>query len=230
MPTPKRELPETPIYRYRISFGKHDALRWTGHLDLQRVWERTFRRAKLPLLYSRGFHAHPRLVFAAPLPLGFTADQELLDVYLKAPTQPEALREQLQRSAPPGLQIANLQLVSPKEPAITRGVRAAEYQADMPAEQLSQLREAVRKLLVADRLPRSRRGKVYDLRPLVEQLELDEDTSVLRMQLACREGATGRPEEVLAQLGLDAADCAVKRTRLIFNSPSESSESSQPTN
>ena len=45
--------------RIRITFSKTAAMRYTGHLDLHRAWERTFRRAGLPLAYSQGFHPQP---------------------------------------------------------------------------------------------------------------------------------------------------------------------------
>jgi radical SAM-linked protein len=47
-------------------------MRYTGHLDLYRTWERTLRRAGLPLAYSQGFKPHPRIVLACALPLGCT--------------------------------------------------------------------------------------------------------------------------------------------------------------
>ena len=47
-------------------------MRFTGHLDLHRAWERTFRRAHLPLAYTQGFHPQPRIQLAGALPLGFT--------------------------------------------------------------------------------------------------------------------------------------------------------------
>ncbi len=51
--------------RLRITFSKQGALRYTGHLDLHKIWERTARRAGLPLAYSQGFHPHPQIQLAA---------------------------------------------------------------------------------------------------------------------------------------------------------------------
>ncbi len=75
-------------------------------------------------------------------------------------------------------------------------------------------------MLEAPSLPRERRGKSYDLRPLIESLEfIPADGSslpYLRMQLAAREGATGRPEEVLDVLGLPLEGTRIERTRLVL--------------
>ncbi len=57
------------MQRVRLVFEKGAPLRFIGHLDLVRMWERAFRRAELPLAYTLGFTPHPRLTFAAPLAL-----------------------------------------------------------------------------------------------------------------------------------------------------------------
>jgi radical SAM-linked protein len=69
--------------RLRITFAKTEAMRFTGHLDLHRTWERCFRRARLPLAYTQGFNPHPRLNLAAALPLGFTSQGEMIDAWLE---------------------------------------------------------------------------------------------------------------------------------------------------
>jgi hypothetical protein len=66
-------------------------------------------------------------------------------------------------------------------------------------------------------MPRERRGKMYDLRPLMEELKLLSNDKIF-MRLAAREGATGRPEEVLDVLGIAFEETRIERTRLIFQS------------
>jgi hypothetical protein len=64
-------------------------------------------------------------------------------------------------------------------------------------------------------IPRERRGKSYDLRPLIESLEVSPEGTI-HMRLSAREGATGRPEEVLDILGIAFEGTRIERTRLIF--------------
>ena len=77
------------------------------------------------------------------------------------------------------------------------------------------------KLLAAEELPREKKGKIYDLRPLVEDLqrlpENEDGTTRLTMQLAARVSATGRADQVLLALGIPPTDCRIERTRLILN-------------
>src|SRR5512136_2023173 len=69
--------------RLRIVFSKTGSLRYTGHLDLQTVWERTVRRAGLPLAYTHGFHPGPKIQIASALPLGFIGRCEIVDIWLQ---------------------------------------------------------------------------------------------------------------------------------------------------
>jgi hypothetical protein len=75
----------------------------------------------------------------------------------------------------------------------------------------------VANLLEQAEIIRSRRGKSYDLRPLILELEvLSAKLPTLRMSLSAGEGKTGRPEEVLLALGVNPAGTLITRTRLIF--------------
>lgn len=204
--------------RLRITFAKQGPLRYTGHLDLHRIWERTLRRAGLPLAYSQGFHPQPRLQIASALPLGFTSRAEIVDVFLTQSIPIEGLRETIQAAAPPGLEILKIEEVAANAPALQTQLRAAEYAITLPelaSDSHTELPRRIAALLAAPALPRQRRGKGYDLRPLIEELRLLEDGRLF-MRLSAREGATGRPEEVLAELGIPWEETHIERIRLIF--------------
>ncbi len=208
--------------RLRITYAKTGAMRYTGHLDLHRVWERTVRRAGLPLAYTQGFHPGPRLSIASALPLGFVGRAEVMDIWLneeKIQGDPTGLsyRDLLQASAPAGLVLLSVDPVDDRLPALQTQVTAAEYEVTLlePASG-SALDRKVADLLATVSLPRERRGKPYDLRPLVFSLECRDYG--LHMVLSARDGATGRPEEVLDVLGVPADEAHIERVRLILKS------------
>ena len=93
------------LQRYRINFSKTKAMRYTGHLDLILTWERTFRRAGLPLSYSEGYNPRPVINLASPLPLGFISTAEIGDFWLSDTRSQFEVSEALTRSLPPGLAI-----------------------------------------------------------------------------------------------------------------------------
>ncbi len=207
--------------RTRIAFSKTGALRYVGHLDLQTLWERAARRAGLPLAYSHGFHPQAKIHFASALPLGFSSRAEVVDLRLQQDVDLAELPQRLQQAMPPGIGILAVQQVDDAEPALQMQVRSAEYQVSLlePVDP-SDLEPKIRRLMEAASLPRTRRSKPYDLRPLLEDLKLDTSgpgsSPMLLMRLSSREAATGRPEEVLDELGIAARDARVERTRLIF--------------
>ncbi len=206
--------------RIRITFTKLGAAKYSSHLDLHKTWERTLRRAGAPLLYSQGFNPQPRIQLAAALPLGFTSECEVMDIWVEGAPELGAMARELRRSAAPGIQVLSMQMVDERLPALQTQVRSAEYAVRVDSDLTPDQMEArVSELLAAETLPRERRGKPYDLRRLIESLRRessDRPVHVLRMKLAAREGATGRPEEVLKALGLEEALAAVHRVSLIF--------------
>jgi radical SAM-linked protein len=209
--------------RLRITFSKSGTLRYIGHLDLQSVWERTARRAGLPLAYTQGFHPGPKIQLASALPLGFIGRAEVVDLWVNETSEgsDRSYREILQHSAPPGLVISSVEVVAENGPALQTQMASAEYEVTLldPCDEPVLLKD-ITTLLGAATHSRERRGKTYDLRPLIEALKIapadNTGTIRLRMRLAAREGATGRPEEVLDVLHIPFETTRIERIRLIF--------------
>ncbi len=233
--------------RLRVTFSKGGPLVYTSHLDLARAWERALRRAGVGLVYSGGFNPRPKLQLAAALPLGHTAEAELLDVWLEKPTRGRGAEERGSRGVgedfarvlvpvlPDGLTISQVRQVMLNEPALQTQIVAAEYCVtvewypdlvegwDEPTEAVE---TRIERVLAATELLQERRGRRYDLRPLIERLWLERCPEivegrvvggevVLGMQLAARAGATARPEAVLDVLGMGEAFARYHRRRLL---------------
>ncbi|CAG0973778.1 hypothetical protein ARNL5_01904 [Anaerolineae bacterium] len=206
--------------RVRITFSKQGALRYTGHLDLHRLWERAMRRASLPISYSQGFHPQPKISLAAALPLGFASLSEVLDVRLNEEIPVENISSRLKDNLPADIRILNIESVEEHAPALQTQVLSAVYDIHLtePVDG-AELTRMVEALMMSESAVRERRGKSYDLRPLIEMLSVVTEASGnvwLRMTLAAREGATGRPEEVLNALGIAPEYTRIERTRLVF--------------
>jgi len=211
--------------RIRITFIKQGPLRYTGHLDLHKLWERAARRAELPLAYSQGFHPQPKINMAAALPLGFSSRCEVMDMKLEHDISLDDLPTRLNATLPPGLQVVYVQRVDEHAPALQTQVTSAEYEVTLTeAFDRSALERKIDSVIESKALPRERRGKMYDLRPLIEELALTPSPSPRErgigvrvfMRLAAREGATGRPEEVLDVLDIPFEETRIERTHLIF--------------
>jgi radical SAM-linked protein len=208
--------------RVRIFFSKTAEMRFTGHLDLILSWERTFRRAGMPLAYSEGYNPRPLINLAAPLPLGFTSQQEIGDFWLSKTTPIPILNNALQSALPPGLLIQELieikDLFGAKLPTL---VQAASYQVEL-LDSFPDLYQKLKQLLQSSTLIRTRKGKSYDLRALIISLEFISQqglsANILVMTLVNLPGATGRPDEVLATLEIPVESARICRTEIILQS------------
>ena len=205
-------------YRYRITFTKDEAQRYTSHLDLHRAWGRLLRRAMLPSLYSKGFNPRQRIQLSTALPLGCTSEHELADIWLTEELPCGEILKRLQRSAPPGTRVLAVEHAALNEPALTNQIDAVSYLVQVDADRTDkELSSAIHKLLLTKTVERERRGKNYDLRPLILGLEIagsGMERPSIKMKLAAKEGATGRPEEVLLALELDPSTAKIIRTHL----------------
>ena len=213
-----------PQQRLRIEFAVREKLKYISHLDLNRTWERAFRRAGLPLAYSQGFNPRPRFQIAAALPVGVSGQAEFLDVWLdEALETGEALRR-LRPNLPSGLDVVALAGVDLGEPSLQSQMRAADYWATVTSQETAgAVRSRVEALLAASALLRQRHHKgrlrTYDLRPLVQRVEVrdgQEGQLVLEMRLQASPQGAGRPDEVLDALGLSMMPHRIERTKLHF--------------
>jgi radical SAM-linked protein len=207
-------------FRYRIGFTKTAEMRFTGHLDVHRAWERTLRRSGVRVAYTQGFNPRPKMTLSSALPLGYTSECELVDVWLEEHREPQEIFEALLKTTPPGLLVQNVKELEPGAPSLSSQIQAVEYVVQLEtAPPHPELLENIQDLIDSTSHLRQRRGKEYDLRPLVHSIVLHpphNGKATLNMTLSSREGATGRPEEVLLALGLDPTHALIHRTRLIF--------------
>jgi radical SAM-linked protein len=185
------------VVRYRISYAKTAGLRYTSNLDLHKIWERSLRRARLPLAYSQGFHPQPKLIQACPLPLGMTSRSEMIDIWLETEIEQSAIFSALRPALPPGLELQSIESIDLTAPSLPKQVVAADYVVTLlDLEDPQQLHQRVSQVLQASEIQREWRGKQVDLRPLIEGIKIlspdDQGRLRLNMRLAAREGATGR--------------------------------------
>ena len=209
------------MIRVRINYSKTGALRYTGHLDFHKVWERAIRRANLPIAYSQGFHPQPKINQACPLPLGVTSQAEILDMWLEQDLKPAEIKSALKKSVPAGIRIHSIEIIDLNLPKLQTQVCASEYEADfVENENIPALRTRISDFLAEEKVIRCRRNKEYDLRPLVQELDLIEEDNEynprIRMLLTVGQNATGRADEVIEALEIPLENVLINRTRLFL--------------
>lgn len=208
------------IQRVRLKFSKNGPTRFISHLDLIRTFERAFNRAKIPLSYTQGYNPLPRMQFADALPLGFSSEWEWVDIWLLERVNPLELILTMSGKVGKGLIFLAAEEVPLSAPALQNIVSSASYKVSLGGEKnLVDLQKRIEEFLSADSIIRERKGKEYDLRPRVLDLLLEGENGevVLKMIISLGPGRTGRPDEVLAALGLDPLSFHIHRTGLLLN-------------
>lgn len=91
--------------KIRAVFNKRNYLKYLSHLDLVRLFQRSFNRAQIPVRYSEGFNPHPRFSIANPLSLGIESEEEYIDVELVNDIRAEDFKKSLNEALPEDIQI-----------------------------------------------------------------------------------------------------------------------------
>jgi len=206
------------VKRYRVYYSKTEELRYVGNLDMQRIWERYLRRSGFKVAYSQGFHPQAKIQQACPLPLGFLSEDEQVDIYLNDDNYSESdVQHILIDTFQPGIQINQVFEVDLYSETITKLVTSSEYLVqlrDAPNE--LHLQASIEKLTNAESIIRTRRNKVYDLRPLIRTINFAVPDAIT-MDMVTLPSATGRPDEVIDALGIPIENALITRTKLNFD-------------
>ena len=91
--------------RYGLKFTKEDSIKFIGHLDLLKIFERAFMRSGLPMKYSQGFNPHQLISMASPLSLGMTSSAEYAEAEFTKEVPEEEIRAKLNPYLPEGVKV-----------------------------------------------------------------------------------------------------------------------------
>jgi radical SAM-linked protein len=181
-----------------VHFAKRGRARFLSHLDTLEVFKRAFRRARLPVTCSKGSSPQPRLSILHPLPVGTESVAEYLNVELDRSIPAGRFRESLAREMPRGLEILGVRPVHRKfsYPSLELVYRIEAGEDPLPDE------DRIRAFLARESIPlvRTRKGREReeDIRPFLREIHREGDR--VRMRIACVDGKSVRPEDVMATL------------------------------
>ncbi len=202
-PTPVTPV-EKPFY-YRLTYAKDASIRFISHRDMITLFHRAIKGAHIPVVYSQGFHPHPRISFGPPLPMGTCGDNELFDIMCSE--QVTIDRDFLSSFLPNGITIKKCRLLPGKPESLNAAILAATYcfKSLEPVKEEA-LSLAIKTFLSTNSImiQRERKGKtqVVDLRSTVYNLTIEEldGTIYINGVLSMIPGKTCRPAELLAYL------------------------------
>lgn len=161
---------------FRLWYEKNGPAAYLSQLELQSVFERAFRRAKLPLAFSAGFHPMPRLSFGKALPVGVSSQAEWINVFFREDFEPADIVQRLIPNMPLGLKPLKADRLSmgKKQPQSVEEVFELTFKqnAEEHFAQWSSFMEA--KEFIVEK--RTKKGmKDMDIRPIVKEMSGDEN-------------------------------------------------------
>lgn len=113
--------------KLRIKFKKYGPIRFIGHLDVMRFFQKAIRRAGIDVAYSQGFSPHQIMAFAAPLGVGLTSNGEYMDIEVHSIISCQDVKERLNQVSVPGIEVTTVKVLPDNAENAMASVAAASY-------------------------------------------------------------------------------------------------------
>ncbi len=211
------------MIKYRLGYAKYGDAKYVSHLDLIRLFSRSFKRAGIPLTHSEGFNPHPKLAIALPLSVGITSECECMDAETDRQLS-QADIQRLNQSLPMGLHI---NAMAERIPGMRKlsDIRWAEYRVSVTCPDIS--RDALEAFydlaeIVIEKKTK-RKTEEVDIKPDIHSFtvtDASDDGFMLSLMLSAGSEANLKPELVLSAMekyieGFSADDVEIHRVKIL---------------
>lgn len=193
-------MEEVCALKVRIKFRKYGAMKFIGHLDMMRYFQKAMRRAGIPIAFSGGYSPHMVMSFANPLGVGLTSEGEYFDIELTKSMDTQTAIDALNQVMVEGVEVTGFAELPDDQKTGMSIVAAADYLVTFPdgdfteelkikaAEFLKQ-----KEILILKKTKRSEQE--VDILPLIHKLEVREET--LYMFVCAGSAKNLKPELVM---------------------------------
>jgi len=113
--------------KVRVKFRKYGPVRFIGHLDVMRFFQKAIRRAGLDIAYTAGYSPHQVMSFAAPLGVGLESNGEYMDIELNSVTTSQDMIQKLNDASVYGIEIISMKELPEGAGNAMASVAAAGY-------------------------------------------------------------------------------------------------------
>mgnify|MGYP003291868350 CR=1 FL=1 len=184
----------------RMKFKKSGCMKFIGHLDIMRYFQKAIRRADIDIAYSEGFSPHMIMSFAAPLGVGLTSEGEYVDLQVNSCESSKAAVDALNRVMVDGVEVVSFKRLPENVKNAMSSVAAADYFVNFragyaPEDWENKFKAFLQKeeMLIVKKTKRSEAE--VDLKPMLYQAEI-RDGGIF-MQVACGSVNNLKPELVM---------------------------------
>ena len=216
----------------RIKFRKNGVMKFIGHLDIMRYFQKAIRRAEIPIAFTSGYSPHMIMSFANPLGVGLTSDGEYFDIELTESIASKEAVRRLNEQMVDGMEIVSfVQIPDDKKSKGMSIVAGADYLSSVKngslPEDLAEKLEAFyaqNEICVVKKTKKSE--KEVDIRPMIYKLECRDGK--IYMRVAAGSVQNLKPELVteafVRYLGMNAEEVTFTHHRLETFAKSENTE------
>jgi radical SAM-linked protein len=197
--------------KIRIKFRKYGVMKFIGHLDIMRYFQKAMRRAEIDIAYSEGFSPHQIMSFAAPLGVGIISEGEYLDIEVHSSKSSLESVKALNETMVDGVEVVSYTRLPDEAKTAMAIVAAADYEVSYKEGyevagtveelkvKLKEFYEVPDEILITKKTKKSE--KVMDLKQLIYDFELkEENAKPVYYMMVC----TGSTDNVKPELVLEA--------------------------
>jgi len=167
--------------KIRLKFEKGRSVMFISHLDVIRVFERAFRRANLPISYTKGFNPRPKMTFTPALPVGTTSCSEYMDCEFDEEILPRDVMIRLNNVLPIGIKILEAEVADNKLPLSSLNAASYVVSIEDGSNNEAKLRNAIKEVENSKEIfieKQSKSGaKQVNIIPLIYSIEVLESNS-----------------------------------------------------
>lgn len=197
-------MEEVSVLKVRVRFSKKGSMKFIGHLDVMRYFQKLIRRAGLEVAFTEGFNPHMIMSFASPLGIGLTSDAEYMDIELLSPISSREAIERLNQAGTEELAVTGfVQIPEGKAAKAMTLVAAADYTVRFRAghEPAADWKSGLADFFACESIPvmkkTKRSEKEVDIRPMIYEWALRDEDDTIFLKLASGSVANLKPELVL---------------------------------
>ena len=97
--------------KIRVRFSKQEQMKFIGHLDMVRYFQKVMRRGEIDVAYSEGFSPHQKMSFAAPLSVGVLSKGEYFDMEVNSTLSTKEAIERINEQNVEGVKVLSYKLL-----------------------------------------------------------------------------------------------------------------------
>ena len=209
--------------RYVFKFEKTGNLRFISHLDLQRLFRRSIKRAQIKVAYSQGYNPHEMINVVQALSLGFESTGDYFEIVTPFPYDHQDLIDRFNGTFPEGLKFTEIRELSYSSKNLSPKTHSALYEAILPLAEGCDLDidsfVSANEIYITKKDKKTKKPVEKNVKDFVYSLtetSRSAETVTLSMRLRCASNETLNPMHLLASLWkFNGLEFAPEQARII---------------